>query len=157
MFFPFVKVFGPHNPRFNADLTQADGVLTRCCATAGIDLAEGGNFAPQQRGCAMTNDRPSQDPPAISGDPILLNVLATAQRFAAWYAEYLSAGIPPAPGAIAEAEAKLRADELARHLQHAVFDLMAAVHEMNRHCAGTPASHEAAPDRVVALARAAVH
>jgi hypothetical protein len=88
---------------------------------------------------------------------VLLNVLATAQRFAAWYAEYLSAGVPPAPGALAEAEAKLRADELARHLQHAVFDLMAAVHEMNRHCTGEPPSQEAVQDRSVAFARAAVH
>jgi len=42
----------------------------------------------------MTKDQ-SQDPPPVAGDPILLNVLATAQRFAAWYAKYLSAGAAP--------------------------------------------------------------
>ncbi|MCU0987150.1 MAG: hypothetical protein MUC89_19790 [Acetobacteraceae bacterium] len=104
----------------------------------------------------MTTDR-TQDPPPVSGDPVLLNVLATAQRFAAWYAEYLSAGVPPPPGAISELEVQQRADDLARHLQHAVFDLMAAVHEMNRHCAGDAPSQDARQDRLVALARAAVH
>jgi hypothetical protein len=156
MYFPFVKGFGPYNPRFDADLTRADGVLTRQCATTGIDLAEGGTPAPQQRGCAMTKDR-MQDPPAVSGDPVLLNVLATAQRFAAWYAEYLSAGVPGPGGAALECDVQQRADDLVRHLQHAVFDLMAAVHEMNRHCAGEPASHDALQGRLVALSRAAVH
>jgi hypothetical protein len=104
----------------------------------------------------MTKDR-TQDPPAVSGDPVLLNVLATAQRFAAWYAEYLSAGVPPAQGPVAEFDSQQRADDLARHLQHAVFDLMAAVHEMNRHCAGDVPSQEARQDRLVALVRAAVH
>lgn len=104
----------------------------------------------------MTKDR-SQDPPTVSGDPVLLNVLATAQRFAAWYAEYLSAGVASASHAVAEEAGQQRADELTRNLQHAVFDLMAAVHEMNRHCAGEAPSQEPRQDRLVALARAAVH
>jgi hypothetical protein len=104
----------------------------------------------------MTKDR-NQDPPPVSGDPVLLNVLATAQRFAAWYAEYLSAGVAPAPGAMADDDVQRRADDLARHLQHAVFDLMAAVHEMNRHCAGDAPARDQRQDRLVALARAAVH
>jgi hypothetical protein len=102
----------------------------------------------------MTKDQ-SQDPPPVAGDPILLNVLATAQRFAAWYAEYLSAGAAPPhePGPASEQ----RAEELVRHLQHAVFDLMAAVHAMNRHCAGEPPAREAPQPRRIALARTAVH
>lgn len=99
----------------------------------------------------MTKDQ-SQDPPPVSGDPILLNVLATAQRFAAWYAEYLSAGVTGAAGAATEGR-----EELVRHLQHAVFDLMAAVHAMNRHCAGAPTGREVAQPRRLALVRTAVH
>jgi len=44
-----------------------------------------------------------------------------------------------------------------RQLQHAVFDLMAAVHAMNRHCAGDPPAEEAPKPRRVALVRTAVH
>jgi hypothetical protein len=108
----------------------------------------------------MTKDQ-TQDTPPVTGDPVLLNVLATAQRFAAWYAEYLSAGVAPAPtpndSAADDAGAEQRAEDLVRHLQHAVFDLMAAVHEMNRHCAGQPPSREQRQNRPLALARAAVH
>ncbi|WP_439576812.1 hypothetical protein [Elioraea sp.] len=60
---------------------------------------------------------------------MLIEVLAAAQRFAAWYAEYLSR--EAARCAPDNAEGEL----VASKLQHAVFDLMAAVHEMNRHCA----------------------
>ena len=104
----------------------------------------------------MTKDRP-QEPPAVSGDPVLLNVLATAQRFAAWYAEYLTAGEPPPQGSPSDDDVQQKADDLSRHLQHAVFDLMAAVHEMNRHCSGEAPAQDARQDRLVALARAAVH
>jgi len=96
-----------------------------------------------------------QDEPPISGDPVLLNVLATAQRFAAWYAEYLSAGAAPQEERSAIVER--RAEELVRNLQHAVFDLMEAVHAMNRHCAAAPAERDAPKVRHLALARAAVH
>jgi hypothetical protein len=102
----------------------------------------------------MTKDQ-SQDPPPVAGDPILLNVLATAQRFAAWYAEYLSAGAAPPQQSGPDSER--RAEELVRQLQHAVFDLMAAVHAMNRHCAGDPPAEEAPKPRRVALVRTAVH
>ncbi len=104
----------------------------------------------------MTKDR-MQDPPAVSGDPVLLNVLATAQRFAAWYAEYLAGGVTPPGPAANDHDQQRRADELSRQLQHAVFDLMAAVHEMNRCCAGEGGPHEARQGRVLSLARAAVH
>jgi hypothetical protein len=102
----------------------------------------------------MTKDQ-TQDQPPVSGDPILLNVLATAQRFAAWYAEYLSAGTPQAqdPGPAAEQ----RAEDLVRQLQHAVFDLIAAVHAMNRHCSGEPPARGAPQPRQLALVRTAVH
>jgi len=96
----------------------------------------------------------AQDQPPISGDPVLLNVLATAQRFAAWYAEYLSAGSMTEAGAGAD---ERRTDELVRNLQHAVFDLMAAVHEMNRHCAAATAEPGSPKVRHLALARVAVH
>lgn len=107
----------------------------------------------------MTKDL-SSDAPTVTGDPVLINVLATAQRFAAWYAEYLSAGAnapEPLHEAGDERHAAERAEDLVRHLQHAVFDLMAAVHEMNRHCSGThpaPTQHQG---RVLSLVRAAVH
>lgn len=102
----------------------------------------------------MTKDQ-TQDPPPVSGDPILLNVLATAQRFAAWYAEYLSAGA--AGTREDDPHAVQRSEDLVRHLQHAVFDLMAAVHAMNRHCTGAAPAREAPQPRQVALTRTAVH
>lgn len=69
----------------------------------------------------------------VSGDPVLIEVLEAAQRFAAWYAEYLSRD---AAGQAAAKSADPAEEELvASKLQHAVFDLMAAVHAMNRHCA----------------------
>jgi len=102
----------------------------------------------------MTKDQP-QDLPPVSGDPILLQVLATAQRFAAWYAEYLSAGAQQAQ--LGGPAAEERAEDLVRHLQHAVFDLMAAVHAMNRHCSGQPAAPDAPQPRQLALVRTAVH
>lgn len=72
--------------------------------------------------------RAGEETVAIQGDRVLIEVLAAAQRFAAWYAEYLSRDAAgPAPQ---DAESDL----VASKLQHAVFDLMAAVHEMNRHC-----------------------
>ncbi len=107
----------------------------------------------------MTKDL-SPDVPTVTGDPVLINVLATAQRFAAWYAEYLSAGAnTPEPAGEADDErvATERAEDLVRHLQHAVFDLMAAVHEMNRHCSGSPQAASPRQGRVLSLVRAAVH
>jgi len=65
---------------------------------------------------------------AVEGDRVLIEVLAAAQRFAAWYAEYLSRD------AAGPARADTEGDLVAIKLQHAVFDLLAAVHEMNRHC-----------------------
>lgn len=103
----------------------------------------------------MTKDL-TQDPPAVTGDPVLLNVLATAQRFAAWYAEYLSAGAEPAAQP-SDPGVRQRTDDLVRHLQHAVFDLMAAVHDMNRHCAGEASHHDARQGRRLSVVRAAVH
>lgn len=81
----------------------------------------------------------SQDVPVVTGDPTLLKVLATAQRFAAWYAEFLSVSVAEPspvrrPGVDGPREER-REDDLVRHLQHALFDLIAAVHEMNRMCA----------------------
>lgn len=71
----------------------------------------------------------------VSGDPVLIEVLEAAQRFAAWYAEFLSRD---AAGQAAANGADPTEDELvASKLQHAVFDLMAAVHAMNRHGAAT--------------------
>ncbi|QXM24236.1 hypothetical protein KO353_13370 [Elioraea tepida] len=102
----------------------------------------------------MTKDEP-QDLPPVAGDPILLHVLAAAQRFAAWYAEYLSVGA--APAGYSGPAAEQRVDEVVRHLQHAVFDLMAAVHAMNRHCSGQAAASEAPKRRSLAVARTAVH
>jgi hypothetical protein len=108
----------------------------------------------------MTKDS-SQDAPIVTGDPILLSVLATAQRFAAWYAEYLSAGVAaPAPAysdTLDERLAERRAEDLVRHLQHAVFDLMAAVHEMNRLCAGQSQARDQRSAPPLALARTALH
>lgn len=72
--------------------------------------------------------RAGEETVAIQGDRVLIEVLAAAQRFAAWYAEYLSRDA--AGPAREDADAEL----VASKLQHAVFDLMAAVHEMNRHC-----------------------
>jgi hypothetical protein len=72
--------------------------------------------------------RDGEETVAIQGDRVLIEVLAAAQRFAAWYAEYLSreaAGSGPQHP---------ENDLVASKLQHAVFDLMAAVYEMNRHC-----------------------
>lgn len=78
---------------------------------------------------------------SITGDRVLMEVLAAAQRFAAWYTEYLSRGTTGAASA--------GADWVSCKLQHAVFDLMAAVHEMNRHCsaAGSTATITTAPRR----------
>lgn len=72
--------------------------------------------------------RPGEETVAIQGDRVLIEVLAAAQRFAAWYAEYLSRDA--AGPARDDGDGEL----VASKLQHAVFDLMAAVHEMNRHC-----------------------
>lgn len=81
---------------------------------------------------------------AVSGDPVLLDVLAAAQRFAAWYAEYLSRDAAASPGADA---AEPESGELVtRKLQHAVFDLMAAVHAMNRHCVESGREHSIGTD-----------
>lgn len=107
----------------------------------------------------MTTD-PQQDTPPVTGDPVLINVLAAAQRFAAWYAEYLSAGANPPSAANDTAEAmaqEQRAEDLVQHLQHAVFDLMAAVHEMNRHCTGDDPAREGQRSRPLSLVRAAIH
>lgn len=81
---------------------------------------------------------------AVSGDPVLLDVLAAAQRFAAWYAEYLSRDAASVPGA--EPAAPESGELVTRKLQHAVFDLMAAVHAMNRHCVETGRRHSIAAD-----------
>jgi hypothetical protein len=68
----------------------------------------------------------------VAGDPVLIDVLEAAQRFAAWYAEFLSRDAADR-GAAKDGAAQ---DALVTSkLQHAVFDLMAAVHAMNRHCA----------------------
>ncbi len=72
--------------------------------------------------------RAGEETVAIQGDRVLIEVLAAAQRFAAWYAEYLSRD------AAGPARDDRDGDLVASKLQHAVFDLMAAVHEMNRHC-----------------------
>lgn len=72
--------------------------------------------------------RAGEENVAIQGDRVLIEVLAAAQRFAAWYAEYLSRD------AAGTAPDDADGDRVASKLQHAVFDLMAAVHEMNRHC-----------------------
>jgi hypothetical protein len=78
---------------------------------------------------------------AVSGDPVLLDVLAAAQRFAAWYAEYLSRDAAASPGAGAGATEPESGELITCKLQHAVFDLMAAVHAMNRHCVETGRRH----------------
>lgn len=76
----------------------------------------------------------AEDGAAISCEPVLIQVLAAAQRFAAWYVEFLSCdtasdgGDDPAPDA--------ERDRVAARVQHAVFDLIAAVHAMNRHYSG---------------------
>jgi hypothetical protein len=72
--------------------------------------------------------RAGEETVAIQCDRVLIEVLAAAQRFVAWYAEYLSRDA--AGPAREDADGEL----VASKLQHAVFDLMAAVHEMNRHC-----------------------
>jgi hypothetical protein len=72
--------------------------------------------------------RAGEETVAIQGDRVLIEVLAAAQRFAAWYAEYLSRG------AAGSAPDDADGDLVACKLQHAVFDLLAAVHDMNRHC-----------------------
>lgn len=85
----------------------------------------------------------AEDGAAISGEPVLIQVLAAAQRFAAWYVEFLSCDIAsdrehdPAPDA--------ERDRVAARVQHAVFDLIAAVHAMNRHYSGSEARMPAGP------------
>ncbi len=69
---------------------------------------------------------------SISGDAVLIRVLAAAQRFAAWYLEFLSCDI--ASHSDVHPAADTARDLVAARLQHAVFDLIAAVHAMNRHC-----------------------
>ncbi len=85
----------------------------------------------------------AEETASISGDAVLIQVLAAAQRFAAWYVEFLSCDIAadsdvdPVPGA--------ERDLVAARVQHAVFDLIAAVHAMNRHCSGSEARMLAGP------------
>lgn len=75
----------------------------------------------------------------VSGDPVLIEVLEAAQRFAAWYAEFLSRDA--AGGAAAREDGTAEDALVTSKLQHAVFDLMAAVHAMNRHCAAAERRH----------------
>ena len=71
----------------------------------------------------------------VSGDAVLIRVLAAAQRFAAWYVEFLSCGMAPQIEGDQAPEAER--ERVAARLQHAVFDLIAAVYAMNRHCSGS--------------------
>jgi hypothetical protein len=91
---------------------------------------------PRQRHAARTRGfmrEAGEETVTVSGDLVLIEVLEAAQRFVAWYAEFLSrdGGAPAQRGE--EAQDAL----IASKLQHAVFDLMAAVHAMNRHCTAT--------------------
>lgn len=79
----------------------------------------------------------AEDAAAISGDAVVIQVLAAAQRFAAWYVEFLSCDVTPAGDE--EAESAAGRDHVAARVQHAVFDLIAAVHAMNRHYSGSDA------------------
>ncbi|MCS6922216.1 MAG: hypothetical protein NZM07_09950 [Elioraea sp.] len=74
---------------------------------------------------------------AISGDAVVIQVLAAAQRFAAWYVEFLSCDVTPEGDD--EPESSPGRHHVAARVQHAVFDLIAAVHAMNRHYSGNHA------------------
>lgn len=79
----------------------------------------------------------AEDGAAISGEPVLIQVLAAAQRFAAWYVEFLSCDATPDRDD--DLESAAGRDQVAARVQHAVFDLIAAVHAMNRHYSGSQA------------------
>ncbi len=86
----------------------------------------------------------------ITGDAVLIDVLAAAQRFAAWYLEFLSCASAGARSSQA-VDAGSR-DEVTARVQHAVFDLIAAVHAMNRYCSALEArraEHVGPPAKVV--------
>ncbi|MCS6854491.1 MAG: hypothetical protein NZ523_07020 [Elioraea sp.] len=80
----------------------------------------------------------AEETAAISGDAVVIQVLAAAQRFAAWYVEFLSCDVASDSEETARPEAGR--DHVAARVQHAVFDLIAAVHAMNRHYSGSEAT-----------------
>ncbi len=85
----------------------------------------------------------TEDRAAISGDAVLIQVLAAAQRFVAWYVEFLSCDLASDGGHRSAADAER--DQIAVRVQHALFDLIAAVHAMNRHCSRSEATILAGP------------
>ncbi|MFQ3622281.1 MAG: hypothetical protein SNJ73_01925 [Acetobacteraceae bacterium] len=92
---------------------------------------------------------------AITGDAVLIDVLAAAQRFAAWYVEFLSC---EAAGEDSAEDAALGGrDQVAARVQHAVFDLIAAVHAMNRHCTAGEARAAVAPGQAAKHSLEPVH
>lgn len=117
-------------------ITHADDDLTRDPRVCSGTLLYIGSFRrmPRQRHAARMRGfmrEAGEETVTVSGDSVLIEVLEAAQRFVAWYAEFLSRdGAAPARRGEGAQDALI-----ASKLQHAVFDLMAAVHAMNRHYA----------------------